>query len=272
MTDEHIISLARNAKNSDNFRELWAGDIDSFYERSQADIALCGVLAFYSGGDAEQIERVFARSELGKDERWKNSKHYRDKTIERAIGGTAKFYEPAAANVLDLAEADCKLPTWKAAFNLARRLRTLAVDHPEQFESEVNMYCERADRDFDEFFAEFLVVWDVVRKPEGDNVLAWAKRRNEEQPWVPCLSKGRYYSVVGGIAYHMNTIQPGEAFWLHQEGIARLLGVSQKSISNVVKLLVKDKVLNCTAKYSYKDGKCSEYVFRGESSDVTAIV
>ena len=46
-----ILELATHAKNGDHFAKLWAGDWTGYPSQSEADLALCGLLAFYVGND-----------------------------------------------------------------------------------------------------------------------------------------------------------------------------------------------------------------------------
>jgi primase-polymerase (primpol)-like protein len=63
-------------------------------------MALCSMLAFWTGGDAAQMDRLFRDSGLIRkkwDERhFADGSTYGEKTIERAITGTSEFYQPSA--------------------------------------------------------------------------------------------------------------------------------------------------------------------------------
>ena len=66
-------------------RQLFSGDWQSVYSsQSEADLALCGVLACYTS-DAGQVDRLFRRSGLyrGKWER----EDYRRRTLQLAMSG-----------------------------------------------------------------------------------------------------------------------------------------------------------------------------------------
>jgi putative DNA primase/helicase len=62
-TDNAIIEKARHAKNGAKFSRLMAGDHSGYPSPSEADLALCGILAFYTQ-DPAQIDRLFRRSGL----------------------------------------------------------------------------------------------------------------------------------------------------------------------------------------------------------------
>lgn len=92
LSDADLIARATQARNGARFARLWSGDTRDYDEdRSRADLALCGMLAFWCGGDAAQIDRLFRRSGLMRakwDQRHNGSgKTYGQMTIEKAIGG-----------------------------------------------------------------------------------------------------------------------------------------------------------------------------------------
>ncbi|MEW4570100.1 hypothetical protein AB1L88_19720 [Tautonia sp. JC769] len=91
LTDDEIVARAMASANGEKFRKLWAGDVLGYGSDSEADLALCGILAFWAGPDGERIERLFARSGLAGREKWVRDV-YRRRTIEVAIQGQAAFY------------------------------------------------------------------------------------------------------------------------------------------------------------------------------------
>lgn len=84
--DEEVIQRARNARNGEKFRRLFDnGDIRGYcLDHSDADMALCGMLAYWTNGDAAQMERIFSRSALAHRDKWKRA-DYRHRTIQKAI-------------------------------------------------------------------------------------------------------------------------------------------------------------------------------------------
>ncbi len=92
LNDLDIIKTARRAKNAEKFNKLYdKGDISDYGSHSEADMALCNYLAFYSQGDEYAIDRLFRKSALYRD-KWDRD-DYRESTIQKAIdqcGG--KFY------------------------------------------------------------------------------------------------------------------------------------------------------------------------------------
>lgn len=95
MDDEELLTHARNAKNGSHFRALFdAGDLTAYGgDHSAADLALCSILAFWSGPDRDRIDRLFRRSALMRD-KWERE-DYRNATIGEALAKRTEFYEPA---------------------------------------------------------------------------------------------------------------------------------------------------------------------------------
>ncbi len=84
MSDEALIQKALRAKNGDKFRRLFEeSDVEGYSSHSEADMALCNLIAFYTK-DPEQIKRVMQNSQLVRD-KWKRD-DYLDRTIKNALG------------------------------------------------------------------------------------------------------------------------------------------------------------------------------------------
>ncbi len=88
--DEELLRRAMRAKNGDKFSALWQGNFSSEYpSQSEADLALCNFLAFWTDGDSARIDRLFRSSGLYR-EKW-DARHYADgrtygqATVARAL-------------------------------------------------------------------------------------------------------------------------------------------------------------------------------------------
>lgn len=101
LDDVEVLEKARRAENGDKFEQLWNGHTTGYDSHSEADMALCCLLAFWTGGDRSQIDRLFRQSGLMR-EKW-DEVHYADgstygkKTIERALSTVTEHYDPDAA-------------------------------------------------------------------------------------------------------------------------------------------------------------------------------
>lgn len=94
---EDLIEIMFNAKNGDEIRRLYNGDISGYHSHSEADLALCNHFAFYTHNDAGEIDRLYRQSGLMRpkwDEIHSSGKTYGEMTIEEAIRGTNKGYDP----------------------------------------------------------------------------------------------------------------------------------------------------------------------------------
>ncbi|MGI2295116.1 phage/plasmid primase, P4 family [Paenibacillus sp. GXUN7292] len=80
--DSHIISLAQKAKNGEKFMRLYRGDWSGYGSQSEADQALCNILAFYTQ-QPEQVDRLFRGSGLMR-EKWERE-DYATETIRKAV-------------------------------------------------------------------------------------------------------------------------------------------------------------------------------------------
>lgn len=64
LIDETVLEKATKAQNGKTFNDLWNGDISGYGSHSEADLALCSILAFWCGRDTAQMDRLFRRSGL----------------------------------------------------------------------------------------------------------------------------------------------------------------------------------------------------------------
>jgi hypothetical protein len=93
--DEEIIDRARAAKNGIKFARLWSGDRSGYPSDSEADLALCDYIAFWTGPDPCRIDALFRQSGLMR-EKWERT-DYRDRTIRKAIESRTEFFSWRAA-------------------------------------------------------------------------------------------------------------------------------------------------------------------------------
>jgi len=103
--DETLPKKARTAANGEKFRRLWKGKTGGYESHSEADMALCSLLAFWTGGDQSRVDRLFRESGLIR-EKW-DEVHYADgstygeKTVERAVASVSEYYDPEAGEEAD---------------------------------------------------------------------------------------------------------------------------------------------------------------------------
>lgn len=109
LDDQEIIDKARSCKTGSLFQMLYAGNWEGLYtSQSEADLALCNQLAFWTQKNAGQIDRIFRTSGLMRDKwnRKRGGQTYGALTIGRAISNCKDVYEPQKySNDTDLALA-----------------------------------------------------------------------------------------------------------------------------------------------------------------------
>lgn len=94
LEDEELIKKAMAASNGDKFRRLFNGDTSGYASASNADLALFSILAYWCGGNTEQMLRIANTSSLRRD-KWKREDYIRS-TVKKAVDGCREFYKPSA--------------------------------------------------------------------------------------------------------------------------------------------------------------------------------
>lgn len=94
--DEALLQRMFAARNGADIEALWRGSLSAHGDdESAADLALCNHLAFYTGNDAERMDRLFRQSGLMRD-KWdraaRTGETYGAGTIARAIAATSTTY------------------------------------------------------------------------------------------------------------------------------------------------------------------------------------
>lgn len=92
LTDAELVERASQAKNGPKFQRLWDGVITGYPSQSEADQALCNLLAWWTDGDAGRVDRLFRASGLFRD-KW-DREDYRSKTIATALESVGTGYRP----------------------------------------------------------------------------------------------------------------------------------------------------------------------------------
>ena len=92
LSDDEIVQKALAASNGERFRRMWEGGTSGYGSQSEADLALCGMLAFWTGGDAMRMDSLFRQSGLYR-KKWDRG-DYRNRTIAEALHGKTEFYKP----------------------------------------------------------------------------------------------------------------------------------------------------------------------------------
>jgi putative DNA primase/helicase len=99
LSDADLIEKAQAAVNGSKFSALWSGNHSEYGSQSEADLALCNLLAFWTGGDAGRVDALFRSSGLFRSEKW-DTRHFSDGrtygqgTVDEALRLTTTYYSP----------------------------------------------------------------------------------------------------------------------------------------------------------------------------------
>ncbi len=100
LDDATVLHKMFSAKNGDKTKNLYEGDTTLYNkDDSIADMSLCSHLAFWTGRNAEQMERLWLASPLGQREKTKDRQDYRTRTIVKAIENCKEVYSNGAMKV-----------------------------------------------------------------------------------------------------------------------------------------------------------------------------
>ena len=101
LSDSELINKAMSAKNGHIFRALWNGDISGYPSQSEADLALCNLLAYWTNGNAYRMDVLFRQSGLYREGKW-NERHgadtYGNMTINKALSDFTPYTPPVESN------------------------------------------------------------------------------------------------------------------------------------------------------------------------------
>lgn len=87
LADDFLVQKASSGRRGEWFRSLYErGELARYGgDHSRADLALLGWLAFWTNGNAQQMERLFSASALGQRKKWRERQAYREMTIRAAL-------------------------------------------------------------------------------------------------------------------------------------------------------------------------------------------
>ena len=96
MDTAQLLSMAKSSKNGAAFTSLWDGSTMGYASQSEADLALCSYLAFWTGKDAAKMDAMFRQSGLMRDkwDRQQSGTTYGAITIQKAIENCKEVYTP----------------------------------------------------------------------------------------------------------------------------------------------------------------------------------
>lgn len=93
-TADEIVKAAVNSRSGGKFSALYKGDISGYSSQSEADMAFCNMLAFWTGCDAGKMDMIYRSSGLMRDkwDRQQSGSTYGALTIQKAITDCTQVY------------------------------------------------------------------------------------------------------------------------------------------------------------------------------------
>ena len=91
-----VLEAASRAKNGSRFQALYAGNFAEYSSQSEADMAFCNMLAFWTGRNAALMDEIFRNSGLMRDkwDRRQSGSTYGALTIQKACEQCENVYQP----------------------------------------------------------------------------------------------------------------------------------------------------------------------------------
>lgn len=146
LSNDEIIKRCMNAQDGEKSAKLWGGDRNGYESPSEADLALCRILAFWTKKDPKRMDEIFRRSGLIRG-KWdeirdpQNNRTYGEMTIQKAIDSCIDVFSPDfiqnAVNCIPAIVKICKADPKKAVEcilkdkNLMNKLTLLSKEnHP----------------------------------------------------------------------------------------------------------------------------------------------
>lgn len=154
ISDRDLLSTMFHSANGVDIERLYRGDWKSGYKsQSEADLALCNHLAWYTNNDAARIDNMFRDSGLMRP-KW-DEKHgaetYGAKTIQQAIAGTNGGYDPnsnrqTAAPARPVDENEYTEADQPPLYPSARALEPVSLYLCSDFKKDMTDYAKYKDR------------------------------------------------------------------------------------------------------------------------------
>jgi putative DNA primase/helicase len=108
LTDDEILSLAGKSKLGKTFSDLYAGRWEAYFpSQSEADMALCNMLAFWTGRDEQMMDKLFRSSGLMRDkwQRRQAGSTYGAITVSKAALSCRNVYRPQPEYAVHISDA-----------------------------------------------------------------------------------------------------------------------------------------------------------------------
>ncbi len=173
---------------------------------------------------------------------------------------------PKEAIEMALSVVECihqDTPRWQVPFALARKLKIFGAE-AKDYEDIVKTFCEKTGEQFVDFYSSFDHAWSIITHPDDGVDGLTAAYENSQKDFIP-LPHGMepphsVYGVVYSLAWHLAIRADPNPFILPRVRIGALLGIDNKTVTNIVRWLERYELIACVDDtYSFKRGKCKKY-------------
>lgn len=119
LSESEIVRLAEDSKQGEAFHALYSGKWDAIYtSQSEADLGFCNMLAFWCRCDEQLMDKIFRSSGLMREkwDRKQSGTTYGKITLQKAIKGCSKVYEPKSEYHIVIGQPAAKPPKEKKMY------------------------------------------------------------------------------------------------------------------------------------------------------------
>lgn len=106
LSSDELLEHIKNSKQASAFEMLNSGNWEGFYSsQSEADLAFCNMLAYWTARDYSKMDQMFRSSGLYRD-KWderRGGKTYGEATLSKAIDGCTNVFEPYSIKLIESA-------------------------------------------------------------------------------------------------------------------------------------------------------------------------
>lgn len=145
-----VLEAASRAKNGSRFQALYAGNFAEYTSQSEADMAFCNMLAFWTGRNAALMDEIFRNSGLMRDkwDRRQSGSTYGALTIRKACEECTNVYQPPVRFRVNIGsgsaqdEPEAKLYTLDDMGNAKRFIDMFGEDFRYNYTDKVFLYWD----------------------------------------------------------------------------------------------------------------------------------
>jgi putative DNA primase/helicase len=227
LSDREVIERATAAKNGTKFIDLYYNKNYDLYggDRSNADQALADMLAYWTNGDAAQIDRLFRASSLIRDKWDRNCKDgmtYGQVTIDKAIRGMTTGYVP---------------PKPRAEYNpVANKRYTANRDTGEIIEED-----DTGDNDEEDDGEDHTGFSPVMTLDESNEPIFRVNALKRNNYTFDDVGNAEAFYDIFGHLFHYNTKSKYFMYWTGKTWVEDSLNIINKYLVRLSVIMEKDK-------------------------------